>query len=66
MEKIKSLSFAINCETIQNICSRTTLEQVLSIIDSEFCNLMSYERIELIKLCLKYRHKRIVEIFNFA
>ena len=47
-------------ELIVRICE--TSEDRDGII--EFMNLMSFERRELIKLCLSYRHKRIVEILK--
>ena len=66
VENLKTLPFALNCETIKNICSDTKISEVMSMIDNEFGQLMSFERKELIKICLLYRHDCIKKIFNFA
>ncbi len=66
VEKLKSLPHALNCETLKNICSDVKINEVISMIDKEFCRLMSLERRELIKICLLYRHDFIKKIFNFV
>jgi hypothetical protein len=66
VEKLKSLPFALNCETLKNICSVAKINEVISMLDKEFGQLMSVERRELIKICLLYRHDCIKKIFNFA
>jgi len=66
IEYIKTLPYAINCESLINICSDSTLNKINGLIDNEFSHLFSEIRRSLIKSCLKYRHQRIKKIFNFA
>ncbi len=66
VENLKTLPFALNCKTLKNICDEAKINKVISMIDREFGQLMSFERKELIKICLLYRHDRINKIFNFA
>ena len=66
VEKLKTLPFILNCETLKNVCSDEKFEKVINMIDKEFSQLMSYERRELIKICLRYRHDYMKKIFNFA
>ena len=61
-----TLPFTLNCETLKNVCSDEKFEKVINMIDKEFSQLMSYERRELIKICLRYRHDYMNKIFNFA
>jgi hypothetical protein len=66
VEKLKTLPLALNCDTIKNICSDIKIDETIKMIDKEFGQLMSIERRELIKICLRYRHDCIKKIFNFA
>ncbi|HYX07375.1 MAG TPA: hypothetical protein VE912_11635 [Bacteroidales bacterium] len=66
VEKLRSLPFTVNCETIINVCSDESLLKVYDLIDNEFRQLLSFERRYVIKACLAYRHDRIKKIFNFA
>jgi len=66
VEKIKSLPFVTNCDTMHYVCSEETLNASLNMIDREFTGLLSTERKALIKMCLKYRHARIKKILTFA
>ncbi len=66
LEYLKTLSLVINCNLIQNLCNPKTLESAFIMIDSEFNFLLSFERRELIKLCLQYRHSVLRKMFNFA
>jgi len=66
VEKLKTLPFTLNCETIKNICSDAKINEVIGMIDKEFGQLMSFKRRELIKIYLLYRHDCIKKIFNFA
>ncbi|MDI9553375.1 MAG: HipA domain-containing protein [Bacteroidota bacterium] len=65
VENIKTLPIALNCETLKIVCSEVKINEVTSMIDKEFSQLLSNERRELIKICLRYRHDRIKKIFNF-
>jgi hypothetical protein len=66
VEKIKSLPYAINCESLNNVCRDDIIVKINNMIDNEFNQMLSIERRFLIKSCLKYRHERIKKIFNFA
>lgn len=64
VRSIKTLPYAVNCVSLSNICSHDALEKVNNMIDSEFRHLISIERRNLIKICLKYRHERIHKILT--
>ncbi len=66
LDKLKTIPYLISNDIIEHICKNETIEEVFSLIDTDFAELMSEERRGLIKLCLSYRHERIKKIFNFA
>lgn len=66
VKNLKTLPFVLTCETLKNICSEAKLNEVINMIDKEFSQILSFERRELIKICLQYRHECIKKIFNFA
>ncbi|MDZ7739084.1 MAG: hypothetical protein U5K32_08485 [Bacteroidales bacterium] len=66
VENLIKLPLAVSCETLKNICDEAKINEVINIIDREFGQLMSFERRELVKNCLLYRHDCIKKIFNFA
>lgn len=66
LEKIITLPFVVNCETFNRLCNDRVLKEVFIMIDLEFSNLLSFERRELIKLCLSYRYQKVKKILTFA
>jgi hypothetical protein len=66
VKNLKTLPITLNFETLKNICSEEIINEVTGMIDKEFGQLMSFERKEMIKVCLQYRHDCIRKIFNFA
>lgn len=62
--KIKAESVTFDCRLLSEMCSKDNLTNALKMIDSEFFELMSHERIALIKKCLAYRFERIFQIIH--
>ena len=70
IEKINTSSYYSNLvfhkQFLCAICNNEVIQNVYNMIDNEFTQLLSSERISLIKKCLAYRHERIKKIFNFV
>jgi len=66
VDGIKSLPYTLDCETLKNVCNEKKLQEVFLMFDKEFAGLLSFERKEMIKICLQYRFERIKKILNFA
>ena len=70
IEKINTSSYYSNLvfhkQFLCAICNNEVIQNVHNMIDNEFTQLLSRERISLIKKCLVYRHERVKKIFNFV
>ena len=70
IEKINTSSYYSNLvfhkQFLCTICNNEVIQNVYNMIDNEFNQLLSSERMSLIKKCLAYRHERIKKIFNFV
>ena len=64
IERILTLPFLVNCETLKYVCSEETLKDAFSMINKEFSLLLSPERKALIKLCLSYRYQRVKKLLT--
>lgn len=64
ISKIKAEGRSFDDDLRTKVCTRENLSKALVMIDSEFVDLLSRERLELVKKCLSYRFERVFEIIH--
>jgi hypothetical protein len=62
ISKIKAHRSSFDCNNFLDLCNEDNLYKTFKMIDLEFSDLMSEERIFLIKKCLQYRFDRLYHI----
>ena len=62
IERLVSSAFYSKFKVCEYICSNDSIESVIKMIETEFHDLVSHERMTLIIECLKYRHQRLKNI----
>jgi hypothetical protein len=64
VQLIAQNEFYISKIQIKELLSQPKLEKLFYVLDTEFKGLLSKERTDLIRLCLEYRHKRLLELID--
>jgi len=66
LENMKLSPVYLTAEIVCTSINSDTFGRVISMIDNEFHNLLSENRLSLIKKCLEYRYQRITKMFNIV
>jgi hypothetical protein len=64
VELIAQSEYYISKIQIKELLSQPQLDKIYFVLETEFKGFISQERADLIRLCLEYRHKRLLELID--